>query len=91
MGRTATLEELPEGADVVSSGNVASPAGVYNGGRQPRPLTVEEIDEYVELFAQAARNAVAAGFDGVEVHAANGTSTNHRISSYLRLLFRVPR
>ncbi|QEA27358.1 alkene reductase [Microbacterium sp. CBA3102] len=35
-------------------------------------LTLEEIPEVVEQFAQAARNAIAAGFDGVEVHGANG-------------------
>ncbi|KAK0455323.1 FMN-linked oxidoreductase [Desarmillaria tabescens] len=38
----------------------------------PRPLTIEEIKEYVELYAQAARNAVSAGFDRVEIHGANG-------------------
>ncbi|WP_447653198.1 alkene reductase [Microbacterium sufflavum] len=35
-------------------------------------LTLDEIPVVVEQFAQAARNAVAAGFDGVEVHGANG-------------------
>jgi NADPH2 dehydrogenase len=38
----------------------------------PRELTVAEIKEYVQLYAKAARNAIEAGFDGVEVHAANG-------------------
>jgi NADPH2 dehydrogenase len=39
----------------------------------PRALTVEEIEEYVQLYLTAARNAVlGAGFDGVEIHAANG-------------------
>ena len=38
----------------------------------PRELTVPEIKEYVQLYAKAARNAIEAGFDGVEVHAANG-------------------
>ncbi|KAF8891003.1 FMN-linked oxidoreductase [Infundibulicybe gibba] len=38
----------------------------------PRALSIKEIDEYVALYAQAARNAVQAGFDGVEVHGANG-------------------
>ncbi|KAJ7866839.1 FMN-linked oxidoreductase [Mycena olivaceomarginata] len=37
-----------------------------------RALTMTEIKEYVELYAQAAKNAVEAGFDGVEVHGANG-------------------
>ncbi|MFF7294185.1 alkene reductase [Microbacterium sp. NPDC008134] len=35
-------------------------------------LTLEELPVVVEQFAQAARNAIAAGFDGVEVHGANG-------------------
>lgn len=35
-------------------------------------LTLDEIPTVVEQFAQAARNAIAAGFDGVEVHGANG-------------------
>ncbi|KAJ7753303.1 FMN-linked oxidoreductase [Mycena olivaceomarginata] len=47
------------------------------GAEKPRPLTVAEIQEYVELYAQAAKNAVeAAGFDGVEIHAANGCLTD---------------
>ena len=38
-------------------------------GAIPRELTIEEIKEYVELFAQAAENAIRrAGFDGVEIH-----------------------
>jgi len=37
----------------------------------PREMTEAEIRGYIELYAQAARNAVKAGFDGVEVHAAN--------------------
>ncbi|KAJ6513595.1 FMN-linked oxidoreductase [Mycena vitilis] len=40
---------------------------------RPRPLEVREIREYTELYATAASNAVhKAGFDGVEVHSANG-------------------
>jgi 2,4-dienoyl-CoA reductase-like NADH-dependent reductase (Old Yellow Enzyme family) len=38
----------------------------------PRPLTTEEVARVVEDFAQAAQNAVDAGFDGVEIHGANG-------------------
>jgi len=38
----------------------------------PTPLTDDEIRGFVEDYAQAARNAVAAGFDGVEIHGANG-------------------
>ncbi len=38
----------------------------------PRALALEEIPEIVAQFQQGARNAVAAGFDGVEIHSANG-------------------
>jgi len=38
----------------------------------PRALETAEIPAIVEQYAQAARNALIAGFDGVEVHAANG-------------------
>jgi N-ethylmaleimide reductase len=38
----------------------------------PRALTTEEIPGIVAAYAQAARNAQAAGFDGVEIHGANG-------------------
>jgi N-ethylmaleimide reductase len=46
----------------------------------PRALRMEEIPGIVEEYAQAARNALAAGFDGVEVHAANG----YLIDQFLR-------
>src|SRR5215813_9727542 len=56
----------------------------------PRALRTEEIPGVVEEFAQGARNALAAHFDGVEVHAANGylidqflrDSTNKRTDQY---------
>src|SRR5262249_28507163 len=38
----------------------------------PRALKTAEIPAIIEKYAQAARNALVAGFDGVEVHAANG-------------------
>jgi N-ethylmaleimide reductase len=39
---------------------------------EPRAMTEQDIRETVEDFARAAENAVAAGFDGVEIHGANG-------------------
>ena len=46
----------------------------------PRALETAEIPGIVEQYAQGARNALAAGFDGVEVHAANG----YLIDQFLR-------
>ncbi|PPK86565.1 N-ethylmaleimide reductase [Neolewinella xylanilytica] len=42
----------------------------------PRELSVEEIRQIVKDYGQAAKNAIAAGFDGVELHAANGYLPN---------------
>jgi len=50
----------------------ASPIPV-SGRPAPKELTIEEIREFVRLYAQAAKNAVRkAGFDGAEIHGANG-------------------
>ncbi|KAJ7192914.1 hypothetical protein GGX14DRAFT_593749 [Mycena pura] len=50
----------------------ASDVKLASATSSPRPLVVNEIREYVELYAQAAKNALRAGFDGVEIHGANG-------------------
>lgn len=46
----------------------------------PQALSTEQVKELVQLYAQAARNAVEAGFDGVELHCANGYLVNQFIS-----------
>lgn len=48
----------------------------------PRALTTSEVQEIVLLYAQAARNALDAGFDGVEIHCANGYLVNQFISAH---------
>jgi N-ethylmaleimide reductase len=56
----------------------------------PRPMTLEDIHTLIEQFYQAALNAKQAGFDGVEIHSANGylldqflqSSTNQRTDEY---------
>ncbi|MGF9966130.1 alkene reductase [Bacillus rhizoplanae] len=56
----------------------------------PEAMTIEEIQETIEQYAQAARNAIEAGFDGVEIHGAHGylidqfayEFANHRNDQY---------
>ncbi|KAL1941968.1 hypothetical protein VTO73DRAFT_6498 [Trametes versicolor] len=51
----------------------ASPIGLSTSPDDvPRALTLDEIKEYVGWYATAAKNAIKAGFDGVEIHGANG-------------------
>lgn len=47
----------------------------------PREMSVEEIAEVVAQYRQAALNAIEAGFDGIELHAANGYLINQFIDS----------
>ncbi|KAL2793052.1 hypothetical protein BJX66DRAFT_326368 [Aspergillus keveii] len=69
LGRVAMPEVAKlEGFEVVSS----SPTPLDLDSPTPRELTKEEIREFVQDYAQAARNALEAGFDGVEVHGAGG-------------------
>jgi 2,4-dienoyl-CoA reductase-like NADH-dependent reductase (Old Yellow Enzyme family) len=51
----------------------------------PREASSDEIAEVVEGFAAAARNAAAAGFDGIEVHAANGYLLDQFVTEYTNL------
>lgn len=76
-GRIALPDLLPGNAQPVSASDVAAIGQNYTdaGMRdfvQPRPLTTDEVKATVQDFAKAAKNAIEAGFDGVELHAASG-------------------
>ena len=86
---------LNGGTPIVSSSAIAlageahTPEGKLPNA-VPHALTEAEISAIVQAFAQAAKNAIAAGFDGVEVHGANGylidqflrDGANHRTDGY---------
>ncbi|KAG9030794.1 hypothetical protein FRB95_003553 [Tulasnella sp. JGI-2019a] len=88
IGRVASEAVLRKSNfDVVSAGNIP----ISEGRTIPRPLTKEEIHQYVEWYAKAAKNAVhGAGFDGIEIHNANGylldqfiqTNSNNRTDEF---------
>ncbi len=71
------------------AGQVFTPTGMQEFVT-PRALGTDELPGVVEEFVTAARNAVAAGLDGVELHAANGyllqqflaDGTNQRTDGY---------
>ncbi|KAK6073829.1 NADPH2 dehydrogenase [Seiridium cupressi] len=87
LGRVADPEATKkEGGEVKS----ASPIPHEEGATVPKELTQDEIKSLVAEYAKAARNAVEAGFDGVEIHGANGylvdqfiqDNSNQRTDSY---------
>jgi NADPH2 dehydrogenase len=97
LGRSASPDVLQEGGyPLVAPSPIPLPLSSTDMKNNtsppvPRALTVEEIEEYVQLYLTAARNAVlGAGFDGVEIHAANGylpdqflqSNSNQRTDGY---------
>jgi NADPH2 dehydrogenase len=69
LGRVAN-KEFAEKNDITIKSSSATSLG--EGYAVPKEMTVEEIKQSVSDYAQAAKNAIEAGFDGVEIHAANG-------------------
>lgn len=85
VGRISHTSLLPEGEVPVApsalraNGKTFTAKG-FEDVSEPRALRLDEIPALVQDFRQAARNAITAGFDGVEVHAANG----YLIDQFLR-------
>jgi len=78
IGHPSTTEAVGNGrltpvapSPVRASGQIFTPTGPQDFV-EPEELTPEQIEQTVADFAAAARNAVVAGFDGVEIHGANG-------------------
>lgn len=77
-GRITHLGNLPPGAEVLAPMAGVCPGEIYNDalGLQPhspaRAMNEGDIAQAVEEFARSAHLAIEAGFDGVELHAANG-------------------
>jgi N-ethylmaleimide reductase len=77
-GRIGHKDNLPEGALLVgpttktAAGQIFTDTLGMQDHSEPIALTMEGIKEVIEGFTTAAKNAVAAEFDGVELHAANG-------------------
>lgn len=94
-GRISHTANMPQGAKVVGASPIPAantPMWTDTEGMQPLP-TPEEITHIPALIAeyvQSAKNAIAAGFDGIEIHSANGylpmqflsPNTNRRTDNY---------
>ena len=96
VGRVSHESLQPDGGQPVAPSAIAVAGlgtlleGGYGGATPPRALTVDEIAGVVAQYRAAAERAKAAGFDGIEIHGANGylidqflqDGSNHRTDSY---------
>jgi N-ethylmaleimide reductase len=94
-GRIGHPSLYPDGALPLAPSTIASGCQMFTPGGMldhptPRAMTLEDIGHTVEAFVRAARNAMEAGFDGVELHGASGylihqflsDNTNVRTDAY---------
>ncbi|HEX5869835.1 MAG TPA: alkene reductase [Longimicrobium sp.] len=95
VGRVSHPSMQPGGALPVAPSAIGAPGELYTGQGMkpfvtPRALETDEIAGVVQQYAEGARRAFLAGFDGVELHGANGylidqflrDGTNHRTDRY---------
>ena len=77
-GRVSHALNLPQGARVLAPSAVAAKGEMWTDAQAMQPLptpeamTEDEVKAAIAEYTQAARNAIAAGFDGIEIHGANG-------------------
>ncbi|MCV9887928.1 NADH-dependent flavin oxidoreductase [Metabacillus halosaccharovorans] len=73
-GRMCPPELVPNGEIVSASDIPAEKGGVSTDEPdiKPRSLTETEVEEIIHAFGETTRRAIEAGFDGVEIHGANG-------------------
>ncbi|RYZ81046.1 MAG: alkene reductase, partial [Moraxellaceae bacterium] len=78
VGRIAHSANMPEGARILGPSAVAANSDMWTdtAGMQktetPEAMTTQDIKTTITEFAEAAKRGIAAGFDGVELHGANG-------------------
>jgi 2,4-dienoyl-CoA reductase-like NADH-dependent reductase (Old Yellow Enzyme family) len=83
IGRAASSVNNPNGGQVVSASPIRITGKNADGQEHevPRALSVEEIKKIQGWYHRAALNAMEAGFDGVEIHSANGYLLDQFINS----------
>ena len=95
VGRISHTSLQPDGAQPLAPSAIQANTKTFTAeGFQPvsapRALALDELPSIIEQYRKAARNAIAAGFDGVEIHSANGylldqflrDGSNHRTDAY---------
>ncbi|WP_420151453.1 alkene reductase [Spirosoma sp.] len=77
-GRISHGANMPEGAEILAPSSIAAAGDMWTDSEglvpnaTPREMTKAEVKATIQEFVQAAQNAIEAGFDGIELHGANG-------------------
>ncbi len=77
-GRIGSSENLPDGAVLMAPSAVLAAGQIWTDSKGmvdhdvPKEMTAEELQSTMKEYVDAAVNAIEAGFDGVELHGANG-------------------
>ncbi|KAI8969199.1 hypothetical protein BDF20DRAFT_150367 [Mycotypha africana] len=84
LGRVGSSSLNPAKEPVVSASSIPIPGNNPNGRpyETPRALETDEVKELVKRYKRAAINAMKAGFDGVEIHNANGYLLDQFVNSH---------
>ncbi|MDJ1503084.1 alkene reductase [Xanthocytophaga agilis] len=88
VGRIAHPANMPEKSKILAPSAIAAQGQMWTDtqGMQPFPVPIamsqSEVAETIQEFAQAAENAIRAGFDGVELHGANGYLLEQFLNPY---------
>ncbi|GGR48282.1 N-ethylmaleimide reductase [Nocardioides luteus] len=85
MGHVETTGVQPVGPSAVTPNAHVFTAAGFVPALEPRELATSEVAEQAESYAAAARRAIDAGFDGVELHGANGYLISQFLSSNANL------
>ena len=85
IGRATSSFLLPNNSQPVSASAIAIQGKNFATGQDyevPRALELDEISQVIQDYVIAAQNAIKAGFDGVEIHGANGKDI---LSTYITI------
>ncbi|GAA4815802.1 alkene reductase [Marinicella pacifica] len=82
--------ELPLSASAVNPNSQSFTPDGFKDTVTPKAMAIDEIKKTIKDYGRAAKNAMAAGFDGVEIHSSNGyllhqffsRTSNHRTDEY---------
>ncbi|MCA9618499.1 MAG: alkene reductase [Myxococcales bacterium] len=78
VGRIGHPLNLPAGAELVAPSAIVAAGEMYTDAEGPKPhpvpraMTADDVEAALGEYVAASKNAIEAGFDGVELHGANG-------------------